>query len=77
MNKLAVDRSARAQKGQNVDMCCNSNNGLMALHEIATDTKVGPVEFYSGQDRQTDTHRHTGMLGNPRSAQSQLWQTIK
>ncbi len=40
MNRLAVGQSARAQKAQNVEMCYNSSNGLMALHKIATDTQT-------------------------------------
>ncbi len=31
------------------------------------------TDIYSSQDTQTDTHTQTP--GNPRSAQSQLWQT--
>ncbi len=40
--------------------------------------KICPLvtEFYSGQDRQ-QTHTHTRTDPNPRSAESQLWQTKK
>ncbi len=67
MNRLAVGRSARAQQAQKVN---NRINWLMALLKT-----ICPLdsEFCSAQDTHTATH--TASDGNPRSAQSQLWQT--
>ncbi len=83
MNRLAVGQSARPQQAHKVD------NRIDRLHKVDNRFdrlrdlhKIGPLvtKFYSGQDRhKTDrqTHdRHTWTVGNPRSAQSQLWQTM-
>ena len=84
MNRLAVDRSARAQQGHKVN---NRINRLMPLHKTDTDTNNSYVwwpfpslvlEFYSGQDRHTrqTQNRHTWTVGNPRSVENHLFQTI-
>ncbi len=80
MNRLAVVRSARAQQAHKVN---NRINWLMPFLKTDTDTQNrstrSEVLFRSRQTHSTQhtDKRHTHTDPNPRSAESQLWQTMR